>query len=115
MDKKAKKSKVRRSKKKSKIIIPDKGLLSRYGYTNVKRLSLKKRHESLRRSLRENKPLSIYRRLVALSTLTRNINPKLSKKFKKDSKFVKKTKEYKNRNTKTKTSVKKLNNNILKR
>lgn len=98
------------SKKKSKIIINDKGLLSRYGYKNVKKLSLKKRHKSLKKSLKDNKPLSIYRRLIALSTLMRNTNPKLSKKFKKDAKFVKKTKEYKNR----KTSNKKLNNNILK-
>ena len=64
------KSVTGKSKKGSKLItIMDKDVLGKYGYSNVKSLSKTERHSVLRDALKKIKPLSVYRRLIALATL----------------------------------------------
>lgn len=70
--------------------------LSKYGYDDIEMRSDLARHKALLRAVREGeKPLSVKRRLTALSTLTKNTNPNLSKKFKEDAEWLKLTDEYK--------------------
>ena len=45
------------------------------------------------------KPLSVMRRLTALSTLSKNTNPKIADVFKDDAEWIKGTKEYMSRPT----------------
>lgn len=64
---------------------------------NVKNLPEDKRHEILQNALTKLKPLPLSRKLIALSTLNKNVNKKLSKIFKADANWIKTTKEYSNR------------------
>jgi hypothetical protein len=65
-----------------------KGELSKHGYSHVAELSESKRHAALKKAVKEFGALSIGRKLNALSILTRNVNPNVSKKYKKDSEWV---------------------------
>ena len=90
------KSQLNRSTKGEKvIIIIEKDILGKYGYKNIKELSEQKRHIFLHKAIKENKPLSIYRRIVALSTLNKNKDHKLYKILKDDANWIKIQKEYK--------------------
>lgn len=90
------KSQLNRSTKGEKVIvIIEKDVLGKYGYKNIKELSEQKRHVSLHRAINENKPLSIYRRIVALATLNRNKDYKLYEILKNDANWIKTQKEYK--------------------
>lgn len=72
--------------------------LSKYGYDKVADKTDLSRHKILQKALNSGeKPLSLSRRLNALSTLTKNTNPKTSKIFKRDSEWIKTTDEYKKR------------------
>lgn len=72
--------------------------LGKYGYDDVINMSLVARHKALQSALDSGeKPLSIMRRLVALSTLTKNTNPKTSDIFYNDANWIKRTQEYKER------------------
>jgi hypothetical protein len=86
---------IKRGRKGLPVIGPlIKGDLKRYGYTDVKNLPENRRHEILQNALTELKPLPLSRKLTALSTLNKNTNKKLSKIFKADANWVKKTEEY---------------------
>ena len=80
-----------------KLFILEKGTLSEFGYHKLSELRVSQRHSALKKALKSMKPLSIYRRLVALQTLNKNVNPTLTKILKEDSDWLKKTKEYKQR------------------
>lgn len=77
-----------------KLFVLEKKGLSEFGYKDITNLPSAKRHSILLEALRNKNPLSVYRRLVALSLLNKNKNPKLSQLLKKDSDWVKTTKEY---------------------
>lgn len=94
---KAKGASKKRGSKGKKIFRLNKGTLSRYGYSDVKKLSKKERKASLKRAVDDMKPLSVRRKLIALRTLNKNVDPKLAKIFDEDQKFVQNTKEYKER------------------
>lgn len=80
--------------KRTIYIEPDR--LSKYGYHDVGQKSDLARHKALKRAMISGeKPLSVSRRLNALSTLSRNTHPKLSRTFKEDSEWIKFTDEYK--------------------
>jgi len=74
-----------------------KGDLTKYGY----HMDLKKdeRRKKLVELLGPRKALKVFRKLIALATLNKNKNPKLSKKFKGDAEFIKTTKAWKDRPT----------------
>lgn len=71
------------------ITIIEKDVLGKYGYSNVKTLSKGERHSALRNALKEIKPLSVYRRIVALSTLNKNKDQELYDILKGDSDWIK--------------------------
>ena len=90
------KSVLNRSTKGEKLItIIEKNILGKYGYHNIKELSERKRHIYLHNAIKDNKPLSIYRRVIALSTLNKNKDPKLYKRLREDADWIKVQKEYK--------------------
>ena len=62
--------------------------LKDYGYENVKKLSSTNRQKALTKAIKYIKPISLFRKLIALSTLQKNIDPKLHKIFYKDAYFV---------------------------
>ncbi len=82
------------------LFVLEKDVLKKYGYIDVKNLSKQQRQTALKKSLKYIKPLSLMRRLNALSVLNKDQNEKLSKLFKDDAEWVKTTKEYLNRNKK---------------
>lgn len=74
-----------------------KGTLTKYGYhaSNTE----KSRHESLNKFIKENvlkeglefnSALTAYRKLIAVSTLQKNTNPKISKTMRADAEWIKK-------------------------
>lgn len=64
--------------------------LSKYGYDELIEKPDTQRHAALKVAVTAGeKPLSVSRRLNALSILTKNTNPKLSQKFKEDSEWIK--------------------------
>ena len=84
------KSVTGKSKKGSKLItIMDKDVLGKYGYSNIKSLSKTERHSALRDALKKIKPLSIYRRLIALATLNKNKDEELFITLRKDADWIK--------------------------
>jgi len=107
------KSELNRSTKGEKlIVIIEKDVLGKYGYKNIKELPEQKRHTYLHRAIIDNKPLSIYRRIIALSTLNRNKDRKLYKILKDDAKWIKTQKEYKQ--SRSKNLSKTLSKNLSK-
>ena len=93
---KAKGLSKKRGSKGKKLFVLEKGTLSQFGYHDIKKLSKKERQSSLKRAVKEMKPLSVRRKLIALRTLNKNTNPEMAKMYDTDQKFVKNTKEYKN-------------------
>lgn len=80
-----------------KLFDLDKNGLGKFGYDDVVNLSIRQRHIALKKALKVLKPLSVFRRLIAIATLNKNTNPKISKIFRDDAEWIKTTKEYKNR------------------
>jgi hypothetical protein len=79
-----------KSKKGSKLItIMNKDVLGKYGYSNIKSLSKTERHSFLREALKKIKPLSVYRRLIALATLNKNKNEELFIILRNDADWIK--------------------------
>jgi len=84
------KSQVNRSTKGSKdIVILEKDALKKFGYSDIVNKSFEERKKSLKKALLKIKALSVYRRLIAISTLNKNKNPKLYKKLQEDIKWLK--------------------------
>ncbi len=89
------KSVVGKSEKGAKLItIIDKDVLGKYGYNNVTVMKQTDRHKALRKAIKANKPLSIYRRLIAIATLNKNKDKKLYKVLREDAAWIKTQTEY---------------------
>jgi hypothetical protein len=71
-----------------KKFVLKKGLLSKYGYHI--HLPIEERQDALKKALRENEPLEVFKRLNILYIFNKNKNPKNAKLFKMDSQWVKK-------------------------
>lgn len=84
-------------KKSEQLFVLEKDDLKPFGYENVEQLTKTQRHRALIKALSKIKPLSLMRKLVALSVLNKNRNPELSKIFADDSDFIKTTEQYANR------------------
>ena len=83
------KSTTGRSVKSPKLItILEKDVLKKYGYEDVNNLTEKERHTALEKAIKDNKPVSIFRRVQALATLNKNKDPELDEKFKEDAKWI---------------------------
>jgi hypothetical protein len=75
-----------------------KGTLSRFGYHNVLNLTKEERRKALRKAISRLKPLSVFRKLIAVRTLNKKVNPKLARLLSDDAKWIQQTKQYLNRN-----------------
>jgi hypothetical protein len=63
------------------------GMLTRYGYHPVEAMT--NRHKALSKGISKGeKPISVMRRLVAISTLTKRTLPRASRIYKQDAKWV---------------------------
>jgi len=92
------KSRLGRSHKGKQVIGPlVKGDLSRFGYKNIKEKGAQERRHALSKALQYEKPLPLFRKLIALGTLTKNTDPKASDIFRSDAYWVQSTSRYKNR------------------
>ena len=76
------------SKGKRLITIMDKDVLGQFGYRDVKSTSQSVRHDALRKALKMIKPLSVYRRVIALATLNKD-DKKLYKLLRDDAAWIK--------------------------
>lgn len=65
----------------------EKGTLTKFGYSMKN--SQQNRHKSLKKAIKQVKPLSIYRRLNALYVLNKNKHPDNAKVFKDDAEWLK--------------------------
>lgn len=71
-------------------LVLEKGVLKRAGYDNVKNMSLQDRHTALATANQQiGNPLSLFRKLVVISTMNKNKDPKLAQIFKSDANWVK--------------------------
>ena len=77
-----------RTRNRSIIVIKNKGDLTKYGYKNVKKLSRKKRRESLDKAVKQYGRVTVMRKLGAIRALHYNKNKSLSNKFYSDLKYV---------------------------
>lgn len=108
------KSVTGKSEKGKKLItIIDKDVLGKYGYNNIKAMTKTERHSTLRKAIAANKPLSIYRRIIAIATLNKNKDKSLYKILREDAKWIKSQTEFIVRSSKksTKKSSKKVQKN----
>lgn len=70
----------------------EKGVLKKVGYNNVRNMSLAERHAALERANGSIKnPLSLFRKLIVVSTMNKRTNPDVSKIFKEDAYWVRAT------------------------
>lgn len=71
-----------------KVIGPLKGgMLTRYGYHPVEAMT--NRHKALSKGIvKGEKPLSVFRRLMAIGTLTKRTLPRASRIYKADAKWI---------------------------
>jgi len=89
------KSQTSKSQKGPKlIVIMEKDVLAKYGYDKVKSLSLRERRRALHNAINDIKPLSVYRRLIALATLNKNKDVKLFGILRDDAEWIKSQTEY---------------------
>lgn len=72
------------------IVIMEKDVLGKYGYEDIKNSGSTKRHNALKKALKELKPLSVYRRLIAIATLNKNKNIAVHDILREDAEWVKK-------------------------
>ena len=72
-----------------KIGYLNKGGLSKYGYSNVKNLTIKQRQKALKKAIKDLDALSIWRRINAISIYNRYTNPNISKIFDEDKNWIK--------------------------
>ena len=74
-----------------KVVVPlREGRLAQYGYFNVTEKSVKQRQSALRKAMKgEQDWLSLFRRLIYTSTLTKNTDPARSKIFYEDAYWLK--------------------------
>ena len=74
--------------RKNIIVIKNKGDLTKYGYKNVRKLSRKKRRESLDKAVNQYGRVTVMRKLGAIRALHYNKDRNLSNKFYSDLKYV---------------------------
>jgi len=81
------------------LFVLNKGTLGQFGYHDIDHMTVDERHNSLRKAMKKLNPLTVAKKLTAISTLNKRTKPSRSKKFKEDERWVKTTKEYANRPT----------------
>jgi hypothetical protein len=98
--KKSKKSKKTNSKQ---LFVLEKGTLSKFGYHDVKNISQQTRRAALNKALNKLPPLTVFRKINALKVLNKNVDKELAQMFQSDIDWIKNTKQYANRKSKSKS------------
>lgn len=98
----------RNTKGEKKIVLMEKDVLKSYGYTNIEAMSKISRHSALRKAIKNIKPLSIYRRVIAIASLNKNKNEKLYNILREDADWIKTQPEYIQHKKNSKVTFKKL-------
>ena len=77
-------------KKTQKVLLPKLkvGTLKKHGYSDVKNLSVEKRHIALKKAIKEYGYSHVIKKVNAVELLSRNRNPKISKIFGADKKWM---------------------------
>ena len=96
------------SKGKKLITILHKGSLEKYGYKDIKNLSIKQRHRALTKAINHIKPMSVFRKIMALAIFNKNTDPKFHNLLVKDADWIKTQPQYKEGRKKSKSKSKKL-------
>ena len=68
-----------------------KGELGKHGYHKVKELGIRKRRKALRGAVEEFTALTIFKKLGAIRTYSKNTNPEVSRIYLEDQRWVRKT------------------------
>jgi hypothetical protein len=76
------------------ITLMEKDVLEPFGYKHIEFMTLTERKNALKKAIRNIKPLSIYRRLIAIATLNKNKNSKLYTILRDDAEWIKTQSEY---------------------
>lgn len=88
-------SQLGRSTKGPKLItLMEKDVLKPFGYENVESMSRTARHLALKKAIGNIKPLSVYRRIIAIATLNKNKDENLYKILREDAEWIKTQPEY---------------------
>ena len=72
----------------------EKDVLKPFGYKNIDMLDKSSRHIALKKAIRAIKPLSVYRRIIAIATLNKNKDVKLYNILREDAEWIKTQPEY---------------------
>ena len=90
-------SRTGKSEKGQQLFVLRKDTLGQFGYSTKDNET--KRHASLKRASKSKKvgALSAYRKLIAVGTVNKNTNPRVSRIVKEDAEWLKGTTEYANR------------------
>lgn len=84
-----------RSTKGAKLItLMEKDVLKPFGYENIHTMTKAQRQKALKKAIQTIKPLSIYRRIIAIATLNKNKDAKLYEILREDAKWIKTQPEY---------------------
>lgn len=84
-----------RSTKGSKLItLMEKDVLKPFGYEKVESMTKSARQSALKKAIQAVKPLSVYRRIIAIATLNKNKDAKLYKILREDADWIKTQPEY---------------------
>ena len=83
------------SKSKKLITILSNGSLKKYGYYNITNLSTTQRHDALTKAISNIKPISVFRKIMALAIFNKNTNPKFHNLLVKDANWIKTQPQYK--------------------
>jgi len=65
-----------------------KGLLSRYGYSHVKNMTMAQRHTALKKAVRELGRLHVERSLTAAATYSKRTSPKSSSRLRANERYI---------------------------
>lgn len=86
----------------------EKDVLKPFGYMGVESMSKSARQTALKKAIQSVKPLSVYRRIIAIATLNKNKNKndKLYKILREDAAWIKTQPEYLAKKASKKTSKK---------
>ena len=96
-----------RSTKGPKLItLMEKDVLKPFGYKNVESMNKSDRQKALKKAIKTIKPLSIYRRIIAIATLNKNKDLGLYKILRDDAKWIKTQPEYIRQKSSKKSSKK---------
>ena len=89
------KSQLNKSSKGQKtIVLMEKDILKPFGYSQIESMTKSERRNALKKAIKKIKPLSVYRRIIAIATLNKNKNEKLYQMLRDDADWIKTQKEY---------------------